>query len=70
MGLLPASARLVLRFEGVRAQGIAPSDQESVHPDLECPEKPVEYLARLRKERKLKSLEELGIAREPKAATK
>jgi hypothetical protein len=70
-GLLPSNARLVLRYEAaVSESNQVSSTQISEHPDLECPESSLQYLQRLRKEGKLKSVEELGIARKPKTNTK
>lgn len=67
--LMPPYARLVKRFHNDR-----PSTNEnaadSEHPDLSCPESPTDYLQRLRREGKLKGVEELGIARERKNTQK
>lgn len=70
LGLMPPSARLVRRIGTIPAGTVSPSTPNSEHPDLECPEKPFEYLQRLRKEGKLRNVEELGIAREPKNGSK
>jgi hypothetical protein len=70
-GLMPPSARLVHRFEA-ESQNNKPIKlgQKVVHHDLECPESPIEYLQRLRKEGVLKGVDELGIARKRKKAAK
>lgn len=57
-GLLPSSARLVHRIEVEPAQTDFAAIGEADHPDLECPESPLEYIERLRKEGYLKGIEE------------
>lgn len=70
-GLMPAHARLVHRIEAEpRGDAASTPGQEAEHHDLVCPESPIEYLQRLRKEGVLKGVEELGIGRESSNAVK
>lgn len=64
LGLMPSSARLVQHIEATPSGDVSASGQEAGHPDLECPESPSQYMQRLRKEGKLKSVEELWKERE------
>lgn len=70
-GLMPPNARLVHRIEAEpQGEAAVSPRQEAEHHDLKCPESPIEYLQRLRKEGVLKGVEELGIGREPSNAEK
>ena len=64
LGLMPPSARLVQHIEAAPSEKVSASGPEVEHPDLECPESPSQYIQRLRKEGKLKSVEELWNERE------
>jgi len=58
--LMPPSSRLVRRFHNDDSLIVASSNEVaegSEHPDLSCPESPTDYLKRLRREGKLKSVE-------------
>ena len=71
LGLMPPSARLVLRMEPqTQGENAATPRQEVVHPDLECPESPTQYLQRLKKEGVLKGFEQRGNTREPEKVAK
>lgn len=63
-GLLPAAARLVQRPERPHSEGSLDASSEEDHPDLSCAESPIQYLQRLRKEGKLRGLDELRRAKE------
>lgn len=63
-GLLPASARLLQRMGDSVAAAPPPAEREAEHHDLVCPESPSEFLQRLRKEGKLKGLDQLSKATE------
>ena len=69
-GMLPPSARLVHRVIEKPAEGKPSASIQEEHTDLECMESPIEYLHRLRKEGKPKSVEELGIAHAPRKPEK
>ena len=63
LNLLPPEARLVRRIHSSSDVVVARVGEGSAHPDLECPESPLEYIQRLRREGKLPSMEELQLKR-------
>lgn len=70
-GLMPPNARLVHRIEAEsQSSEVVRPGQDAEHHDLVCPESPMEYLQRLRKEGVLKGVDELGIGRRPNKAAK
>lgn len=63
--LLPAEARLVRRYEPAAESASASVGHHPQHPDLVCPEKPEDYIRRLRAEGKLKGGEQGQASKGP-----